>query len=230
MCHNTNMKKAVLLVLPCVLLLSSCQEITFAFSRNDTHPAGLDNEGGSSKNEDVGPYSYYKGDSIVDDAPGRPLVSSELTFANITESKTNITDTDAIKSYFVDSAVILDSVENPYYFSTKAEGLAFLGAESTYIEGKITLNFNVPVYHMVITARPYSYIQTSFNEEKLIIDNDVAISANSKGFIKLKETANENNDASITSECSFGFTQPVQQISLRVGKRRAILEKIVIYY
>ena len=68
MCHNTNMKKAVLLVLPCVLLLSSCQEITFAFSRNDTHPAGLDNEGGSSKNEDVGPYSYYKGDSIVFDS------------------------------------------------------------------------------------------------------------------------------------------------------------------
>ena len=229
MWHNIDMKK-VLLLLPAMLLLTGCQDITFMFSQNDTHPAGLDQGSGSNSQVPNESYSYYPGDSVVDDAPGRPLNTANLTFKDIKDSKTDIKDVEEIKSYFNDTNNILTSIENPLFFSTKSDGTAFLGVESTYSQGKMTLNFASPIYHVVVTARAYSYINYSFNEEKLIIDQDVAISANEKGYIKLSNAANEANNASKSSECSFAFSTPVNKITFKVGKQRAILEKIAVYF
>ena len=228
MWHNISMKKVLLLV-PTLLLLTGCQEITFGFSANDTHSAGLDN-GGSSSAITEESYSYYPGDSIVDNVAGRPLVTANITFKDIKDSKTDIKDVDEIKSYLNDENNLITSVESPSFFSTKSDGTAFLGVESTYALGKLTLNLSQPIYHVNITARAYSYINTSFNEEKLVIDQDVAISLNNKGYIKLSKDANETNSASKESICSFAFSTPVSKITLKVGKQRAILENIALYY
>ena len=226
--HNNNMKKSWLLLIPALLVLSACQEITVGFLPNDEHSAGFDRSV-SSNPYNIGSYSYYRGDTLIDSANGAPLTIANLTFKGISESKTDIKDVDEIFAYFDNDQNILKSVENPAFFSTKKEGFAFLGVESTYAEGKITMNFNAPVYSIVISARAYSYNKESF-EETLIVDDDIALSVNDKGFVKLDQNLNEEKNAAVTSTCCFSFNEPVTQVTLRAGKKRAILEKIAVYF
>ena len=229
LCHNVAMKKSFLLLIPLLLVLGACQDVTFAYDPNDSHSAGL--EGGTpSSGHYAYEYSYYPGDVLAESIDGRAFNVANLTFNNINESKTDIKDVEEIASYISVDQEIFTSVENPNFFSTKNEGFAFLGAESTYVQGQLTFNFNVPIYQVQITARTYSYIKTSFNDEALEIDNDVAISVNDSGFIKLSESANEEKSSAIQSICAYKLQEASQKITLKVGKRRAIIDKIALYY
>ena len=93
--------------------------------------------------------------------------------------------------YLSDTGNQLTGIDNPHYVSTKDSGLLFIGADSAYIDGMITLYFASNIKNIEITAKPYYYISTTFNEEELYLDHEVAISVNNGGYIKLNEQVNE---------------------------------------
>ena len=226
MCHNIPMKKSRLLLLPLVILLAGCNnQIEIGFSNGDTHSAGPDRET-SSKEGGVISYSYM--DNATLDNTG--LSKATLTFANINTSKSDIEDKELIMSYLNVDQDILTGVDNPHYVSTKDDGTFFIGADSSYVDGMITLYFNANIKNIEITAKPYYSISTAFNEETLTIDHEVCIAINNTGYIKLNEEVNEENKEVSSSKLSYHLEEAAGAVTIKVGKRRAIFEKIDLYY
>ena len=226
MCHNISMKKSRLLLIPLVLFLTGCNnQIEIGFSNGDTHSAGSDRET-SSKEGGVISYSYMNNATL--DNTG--LNKATLTFANINTSKSDIEDKELIMSYLSVDQDILTGVDNPHYVSTKDDGTFFIGADSSYVDGMITLYFNVNIKNIEITTKPYYSISTAFNEETLTIDHEVCIAVNNTGYIKLNEQVNEENKEVSSSKLSYHLEQAAGAVTIKVGKRRAIFEKIDLYY
>ena len=226
MCHNGSMKKSRLLLIPLVLLLSSCNgELEFGFSNGDTHSAGPDRST-SSKEGGVISYSYMNNTSL--DNTG--LTKATLTFENINKSQSDIQDKELLLSYLTVDNNILTGVDNPHYVSTKDDGTFFIGADSSYVDGMITLYFNVNIKNIEITAKPYYSISTAFNEEELSYDHDVCIAINNTGYIKLDQNVNEETNEVPSSTLNYHLDESAGAITIKVGKRRAIFEKIDLYY
>lgn len=220
------MKKSKLLLLPLVILLAGCNnQIEIGFSDGDKHSAGPDRET-SSKEGGVISYSYM--DNAILDNTG--LSKATLTFANINTSKSDIEDKELIMSYLNVDQSILTGVDNPHYVSTKDDGTFFIGADSSYVDGILTLYFNVNIKNIEITAKPYYSISTAFNEEVLTYDHEVCIAINNTGYIKLNEQVNEENKEVSSSKLSYHLEQVAGAVTIKVGKRRAIFEKIDLYY
>lgn len=220
------MKKSKLLLLPLVILLAGCNnKIEIGFSDGDKHSAGPDRET-SSKEGGVISYSYM--DNAILDNTG--LSKATLTFANINTSKSDIEDKELIMSYLNVDQSILTGVDNPHYVSTKDDGTFFIGADSSYVDGMLTLYFNVNIKNIEITAKPYYSISTAFNEEVLTYDHEVCIAINNTGYIKLNEQVNEENKEVSSSKLSYHLEQAAGAVTIKVGKRRAIFEKIDLYY
>lgn len=220
------MKKSKLLLLPLVILLAGCNnQIEIGFSDGDKHSAGPDRET-SSKEGGVISYSYM--DNAILDNTG--LSKATLTFANINTSKSDIEDKELIMSYLNVDQSILTGVDNPHYVSTKDDGTFFIGADSSYVDGILTLYFNVNIKNIEITAKPYYSISTAFNEEVLTYDHEVCIAINNTGYIKLNEQVNEENKEVSSSKLSYHLEQAAGAVTIKVGKRRAIFEKIDLYY
>lgn len=220
------MKKSKLLLLPLVILLAGCNnQIEIGFSDGDKHSAGPDRET-SSKEGGVISYSYM--DNATLDKTG--LSKATLTFANINTSKSDIEDKELIMSYLNVDQSILTGVDNPHYVSTKDDGTFFIGADSSYVDGMLTLYFNVNIKNIEITAKPYYSISTAFNEEVLTYDHEVCIAINNTGYIKLNEQVNEENKEVSSSKLSYHLEQAAGAVTIKVGKRRAIFEKIDLYY
>ena len=219
-----NMKKRILLVLPMLALLTGCQEVKFGFSQG-FYSSGLDHEVSSSQNE-VPSYSYRSNDTL--DTAG--LNEANLIFTNIDKSYSDLQDEEKIVSFFNFDQAILTSISNPKYVGTKDDGTFFIGAESTYVNGTLTFNFNTAIKDVEIKAQPYYFIRTSYNQEELVADEEVAISVNDSGFIKLNETKDLENVTVKETTCAFHLAQESQTISLKVGKRRAIIKQITFYY
>lgn len=220
------MKKSKLLLLPLVILLAGCNnQIEIGFSDGDKHSAGPDRET-SSKEGGVISYSYM--DNAILDNTG--LSKATLTFANINTSKSDIQDKELIMSYLNVDQSILTGVDNPHYVSTKDDGTFFIGADSSYVDGILTLYFNVNIKNIEITAKPYYSISTAFNEEVLTYDHEVCIAINNTGYIKLNEQVNEENKEVSSSKLSYHLEQAAGAVTIKVGKRRAIFEKIDLYY
>lgn len=223
MCHNKFMKKLFLL-LP-ILLLTGCQDMKVGFL-NESHEAGLDHSISSSSNGKVDSYNFIQNMAL----DNTNLTKAVLTFNDIISSSSDIKDLEVINSFInIDQEVTVEA-KGASYFSTKEEGYAFIGADSSYVDGYLAINFGVAIKNIEIKARPYSYIKTAFNEETLVIDHEVAICVNDLGYIKLNESANEEETKAVTSTCSFALNEASQEIVIKVGKRRAVIEEIDLYY
>ena len=222
------MKKFRLLLLPLILLMTSCKEgqgFEVGYSDGDTHSLGPDREVSSKDN---GPISYSYTNNATLDNTG--LNKSTLTFERINTSESDIQDKEKLMNYLVDTGHILTGVDNPHNVSTKSEGLFFIGADSLYIDGMITLYFSSNIKNIEITAKPYYYISTAYNEEEIYLDHEVAISVNNGGYIKLKEEVDQETKEVASSTLSYHLDDPAGAITIKVGKRRAIFEKIELYY
>lgn len=220
------MRKSRLLFIPLVLLLSSCNsKLDIGFSNGDTHSAGPDRSA-SSKEGGAISYSYMNNASL--DNTG--LTKAELSFTNINTSKSDIKDEELLMSYLSVDNNILTGVDNPHYVSTKDDGTFFIGADSSYVDGMITLYFNVNIKNIEITAKPYYSISTAFNEETLSYDHDVCIAVNNTGYIKLDQNVNEETNEVPSSTLAYHLEEASGAITIKVGKRRAIFEKIDLYY
>ena len=93
MWHNRPMKKLILL-LPALLLLSSCNELTVGFT-DEEHEAGLDRSVSREDNPKVDEYSYIKNETLNNEG----LNKATLTFTGISKSETNLKDYAVIGSY-----------------------------------------------------------------------------------------------------------------------------------
>ena len=222
------MKKFRLLLLPLILLMTGCKEgqgFEIGFSNGDGHSLGPDREVSSKDNGQIS-YSYMNNASL--DNTG--LNKTTLTFEGIVKSESDIQDKGRLMDYLIDSEHILTGVDNPHNVSTKDNGQFFIGADSLYIDGMITLYFSSNIKNIEITAKPYYYISTAYNEEEIHLDHEVAISINNGGYIKLKEEVNQETKEVSSSTLSYHLDDPAGAITIKVGKRRAIFEKIDLYY
>lgn len=225
------MKKTLFLLVPIVLLLTACDgsSLKVEFLNGVSHEAGFENQGSSFPNASV-PYSYMNNNSY--DLNG--LTKATLTFKNITMSDSEITNVEKIKSYIeIDQQGFNFQIEESVkHFGTKNEGLAFLGNEYNDEYGQITFFTSVMIKNVIVKVQQYSYLKTAFNQNELIIDDDVAVAINESGFIKLdKPVLNEEKDQ-ITNhtECTFALTEPTDRITIKAGRKRAILQEISFYY
>lgn len=219
------MKKFQYLLLPLVFLLTSCGEINIGFLNGESHEAGFDRSV-SSQNNDKPSYSYMNNASL--DNSG--LTKVELTFANMDSSISDIQDVEKIKSFFVLNQEIITAIEEPHYLGVKENGPLYLGADSTYVDGSITFKLNVNVKNVEITAKQYYYVKTAYNENALVVDEDVAISVNDSGFIRVNGEVNQENQTVASTVCGYQLAEAKDTIVIKAGPRRAIIEKIAFYY
>lgn len=221
------MKKRYLALLPLMFLVSGCDinGVKISFADGNYHSAGLDKSYSMDDYNSIS-YSYKNNDTLNNEG----LNSVILTFENIDASETNVQDLAKIKSYLSLTDQILDSVSNPSYFNTLSSGVVFLGTSTEKVLGEITLNFNVEIKNVEILAKPYYYVDNTFNNNELVVDEDVAISLNDEGYIKINKDIDEENQTVNSSTCSYKLQEAKNTINIKVGKRRAILEKITLYY
>lgn len=221
------MKKRYLALLPLMFLVSGCDinGVKISFADGNYHSAGLDKSYSMDDYNSIS-YSYKNNDTLNNEG----LNSVILTFENIDASETNVQDVAKIKSYLSLTDQILDSVSNPSYFNTLSSGVVFLGTSTEKVLGEITLNFNVEIKNVEILAKPYYYVDNTFNNNELVVDEDVAISLNDEGYIKINKDIDEENQTVNSSTCSYKLQEAKNTINIKVGKRRAILEKITLYY
>ena len=165
----------------------------------------------TAKPGSVDSYSYRKPDTLDNNG----LTQVKMTFANITKSETNVQDVEKIKSYVNIDSDILESIVNPLYFSTKETGEVF--------------HFNKEIKNIEIIAKQYNYTKVSF-EETFVVDENVAISVNDSGYIKVNGEVNQENQTVASTTCSFHLATPSNDITIKAGPYRAILEKITLYY
>lgn len=224
------MKKSLLLIVPALLCLTSCQEFKVGLD-NGYHSSGLDksiSSQGSATAADE--YKTYGGDIFnVGDAS-----SVELTFDHFTDNLSDITDIEKLNSFVVPSEDnFFVTVEGPSNVGTKEEQGLFIGTNSRYADGYLTFNFNKDIKYVVITATPYYYINTAWNGDEAVVDEDVGISVNGSLYVPLVSTLDAETNCVKETQCKYDVSSKAEdknKVSLRVKQRRTFLKKITLYY
>ncbi|HHT66772.1 MAG TPA: hypothetical protein GX010_00885 [Erysipelotrichaceae bacterium] len=223
------MKKKIYYLFPFLaFVLMACEGFEFGFNEGQHHSAGLDKSFSASADGAPTSYYYYSGDTF--DKEG--YSSAIITFQNINENASNITDVDVLSGYLnVTNGEAFSSLGEPQYVGTKEEGILFIGSTLPKNDGALTFTFNVNIDAVVIEAKPYSYVDNSFNKDELIVDHNVAIAVNDKPYIKLgEEVDSENEDEIETTECVYALEEISNSVKIKVATARAVIEKIIVYY
>ena len=223
------MKKSLLLLIPALMCLTSCQEFKVGLD-GGYHSSGLDKSiSGQNSSSPADEYKTFGGDVFTTG----DLASVELTFAGFDDNISDIKDIDAINSYVVSSVEnVFVTVEAPSHVGTKEEGL-FLGADSRYADGYLTFSFNKDIKYVIISATPYYYHNTAWNEDDLVVDENVGISVNGSLYVPLVSTIEQETQKVKETLCKYDVSNKQEdknKISLRVNQRRAFLQKITLYY
>ena len=224
MCHTSFMKKSFVLLLPIIALLTACEfKIDYT---SDKYSAGLSHEPNSSYSNYYveKSYEYFSGDRVDTENTNK----AELSF-NTTENKSSLSkeEVEPLISCDLDSLTV--TVTETYNVGEKVDGL-FVGADSTYVDGYLTLTFSETVKDVIIKASPYYYITNAWNEDRFGSDSNVAIAINNSRYIKLSEIKEENENKIVTTECRYNMEENTKSIQIKVGQRRAFIEKITLYF
>ena len=219
------MKKRVLLFLPVLTILTSCAVFSIGFSEGE-HEAGLENGDALSSKRYVDDYSFFAGDNISPEGKDTAII----TFANYDDSLDihSPEDLDPYVACNIDGIFKkTNSINNVAINKDKG---VFVGATSTLADGALTLSFNVDVKDVVIDACPYYYEENKYNQTTLKIDEGVCVSVNTKPYILLSSTKNEDGASVKETECRFHLTEASADVKIKVGIRKAFINKITIYY
>ncbi|MBO6261966.1 MAG: hypothetical protein J6N95_05110 [Bacilli bacterium] len=225
------MKKTLLALIPTLLMISACDGSSFKvdFLNGISHEPGMENQSTPYSYASVA-YSYTVNSSYDVSA----LNKVTFTFKNINVSDSDVVNVETIKSYIdcPNPNFTYTIGENVKHFGTKNDGFAFLGNDYNDEYGQITFNVSEQIKNVTVKVKQYSYLKTAFNENKLIVDEDVAIGCNDIGFIKIdKPIFNEDQNEIINdTTCAFAFSEPTNTITIKAGRKRAILEEINFYY
>ena len=215
------MKKAYLLLIPLMALLVACNEqLKMGYIEGKTI-SGVDGSFAGSQYS-AGNYTYFAGDDV--DTTNTNVAN--FTFAaNETTSNIGIEAITAITS--CDNTNIEYQIQEASNVGTKEGFGLFIGADSTYVDGHLSIIVNQPVKGVVITARRYYSYVNSWNEENLVSDSNVAVAINSSKYVKVTTNKDAEN-IPLTTECRFNG-QDKNLIDIKVGPQRAFIEKITFY-
>lgn len=218
------MKKSLLLLLPVVALLTAC-EFKIEYT-SDKYSAGLSYEPNSSRSNYYveKSYEYFAGDRVDTENTNKAV----LTF-NTTENKSLLTPEEVQPLLSCDLPSFTATVSETNNVGEKEDGL-FVGADSTYVDGYLTINFSEVVKDVIITACPYYYITNAWNEDRFGNDSNVAIAVNNSRYIKLSETKVENENRISSTECRYNLEENARLMKIKVGQRRAFIQKITLYF
>ena len=176
--------------------------------------------------------AYFDGDNIAKES----LTAHELTFiAEEDEVAINKENPSELKQYIVDNENIIKSIDKAeeistfYHFEENANlgnGLK-LGYISDLVNGNLDFTFNCKIK----AAEVYGYLRYGLKgyEEgnKIVVDDNSAISANGSRFIKLPY---KENIADLEQKvCAFNFANEENILQLCVYGKRAVITKIVVY-
>ena len=223
------MKKSLLLFIPMLICLTGCQEFKIGIDY-DKYSSGLDKSLSSqNQNDTLGEYHLFGGD-VFDTAE---TTSVEITFGGFTENLSNITDIELLNSYITCSEEgFFTSVESPKNIGVKKDNGLFVGADSKYTDGVLGFVFSKNIKYVKVTASPYYYINTAWNEDTPVVDEPVGISLDNSHYVPLVTSLDEAGQVKDT-DCKFDVSNKSEdknKISLRVKQKRAILKKITLYY
>ena len=225
------MKKSLLLFIPAILCLTSCEVFKVGLDQTGSHSSGLDKSiSGQDEDDAFRPFSTYSGDMFSTEG----LESAYLTFGNFTDSFSDIKDVATLNSYIIASEEnFFSTVESPKNVGVKENDGFFLGADSKYADGVLTFAFTKDIKYVEITATPYYYIDTAWNGEDPVIDQDSAISVNDSLYIPLASGTDSETKKVKETVCKYDVStkgEDKSKISLRVKQRRVFLRKITLYY
>lgn len=222
MCHTNVMKKSFLLLVPLMALLVGCGELKLGFT-SDSHDAGME---GSNNNSQVivDKYAYYSGDEI-DTTVAKKVV--HFTF-DYSKNDSDLKKDDLVSIISVDTDTFEYTIDDALNIGRKENIGLFIGADSTYVDGHLTISSSQAVKYVVIKARKYYYFSNAWNEDSVTVDSDVAIAINNTKYIKLTSEKDENGIPKVT-ECRYN-AQEKNQIEIKVGSRRAFIEDIALYF
>ena len=220
------MKKSFLLFIPSVLLLASCETFNVGYT-DARHEAGVDNSVAPGYVEPS--YPAYPGDqfTVSDDTQ-----SAVLTFTGYKDGESNIQDIEKLNSFVTtETKDFFVSMENPLNVGIDKEDGLFIGSWSSYVDGYVTLAFSKEIKNIEIIATPYYSITYPYNEEKFTIDEETGISVNDSPYIMLSTTRNEDGSVK-ESACRYlnYARENKDKITIKVGRRRAFIKKITLYY
>ena len=216
--------KKIAYLLPVLFLLASCDGFRFGYL-NEPHDPGIDGGASTSQKTYTESYSYFSGDQISTE--GKNVAN--ITFA-AQESLSDIAieKVDELVSCDVDG-LYAGAIET-FNVGTRADSWLFIGTSSSYADGYLTLGFNSPIKDVLIEATPYYYEDSSWNEEKLMVDENVCIAVNTSGYIKLSSLTNDEKTEVNVSECRYHFQESQTQIKIKTGGQKAFIKKITLYY
>ena len=217
------MKKVALLI-PLALLITSCEGFKMGFDNHD-HSAGIEGTGNTSKQNYVESYSYFSGDPInaEDKSMANLTFSAPDGLSMISPEKVNELAACDVDDLFIGATETLN-------VGTREDCWLFIGASSSYTDGYLTLDFNTPIKDVAIEATPYYYVDTSWNEEKLKIDEGVCVAVNTSPYIKLSALASSDNKSVNSTQCRYHLAENQTQIKIKVGGQKAFIKKITLYY
>ena len=215
------MKKSFLLLLPLCALLASCGELAIGYD-SEEHSAGI--PGSSNQNNSAIEYTYFSGDDV--DTSNTNV--ARFSFAS-TQSKSSISVDDVTSIISCDDPTLIYEVKETYNVGTKEDIGLFVGADSTYVDGYLTISFDKAASGVVIKARRYYYETTSFNQSEIVIDSDVAVAVNNSKYIKLSSRKDDSGIPDVY-ECRYNLTENSSQLQIKVGPRRAFIEEIALYF
>ena len=220
------MKKSRLIFIPLIFILASCDTFNVGFT-DDQHEAGLDY--GSASVYIAPSYPTYGGDQFTVSENEK---SASIVFTGYNDGLSNIKDIDLLNSFVnIDQEDFFITVESPLNVGTDEEDGLFIGADSSYVDGELTLAFKQDIKYIEILATPYFYVSHSWNEEEYKIDKDVCISVNGSAYVMLLTSQNEDGSVKETTCRYLNYAQENKdKITIKVGRRRAFIKKITLYY
>ena len=218
------MKKSFVF-LPMLVLLTSCGTLTMGFTE-DSHEPGLDGSQPSQR-KDTPPeeYNYFSGDSIDTSSS----TEATLTF-NVTSSSEPTENAEIADLVSCSADGLFNSVKDFVNVKTDSEKGLFIGVDSGYADGYLTLAFNSPIKDVAIEAFPYYFEPHAWNDDKVKIDTTVGVGINSSNYVKLNSEFDEEQEMAKTTNCRFHFSESLSEFTIKVGPQRAFIKKISLYY
>ena len=224
MCHTDFMKKSLLLFAPLLICLISCDELRFGYTKEE-HSAGFDN-GRSVTSENANKYTYFSGDTIDFNNPN----VAHLTFDH-ESAQSNMAKEDIASLIHCDIDNFFNEVVEASYVGVKQGVSLFIGVDSSYIDGYLTLSFNHNIKDIIIKACPYYSDEIIGFENRIEHDSLVGVSVNDSSYYKLNYSINnETNEVSYDEACFHLNSDNVTQIKIKAGPQRAIINEICLYY
>ena len=221
MCHTSAMKKSLVLLAPLLALLVSCGQFETGLT-SERHSAGFDNSTSHFQYSSI-EYTYYAGDEVdtTNSSVARFSFDSRENYSFISKEQLEPLVT-------CDNPNVEYQIKEVASAGIKADVGFFIGLDSNYVDGSLTIAFGQAVKGVIIRARRYYAFTNAWNEDNVVIDDDVAIAINNSKYIKL---TGEKDASGIpnTSECRYN-AQNHNEIKIKVGPKRAIIEEIAFYF